>query len=169
MNLYFKRQPSPIGGLSLYANDTALVGLFFANVDRAHLGDDFQKAREQENEILIRTSEELQAYFAGQLKTFTVPVAASGTEFQKAVWRSLQAITHGHLRTYADVARSIGRPKAVRAVGGAIGSNPIAIIIPCHRVIGSNDSLTGFGGGLGTKEYLLNIEGYTIARSKIIR
>lgn len=169
MKLYVRHQSSPIGILSLYANDIALVGLFFPNADRTRLGRDFQQAREEENEMLVRASEELQDYFAGRLKTFTVPVTASGTDFQEDVWRSLQDIPYGELRSYGDVARSIGRPKAVRAVGGAIGSNPVAIIIPCHRVIGANDTLTGFGGGLDTKETLLNIEGHLIEGSKISR
>jgi methylated-DNA-[protein]-cysteine S-methyltransferase len=169
MNLYFKRLASPIGELSLYASDTALVGLFFPKADPGRLETIYPGAREKENDILAKTSEELRAYFADRLKGFTVPVAVSGTDFQKAVWNNLQTIGFGELRSYADVARSIGRPKAVRAVGGAIGSNTIPIIIPCHRVIGSNGSLTGFGGGLDTKERLLKIEGHVIDRLKIIR
>ena len=169
MNLYCKRLASPIGELSLYAKDASLVGLFFPNADHSLLEKIYPGAQEKENGILAKASEELRSYFAGRLKRFTVPVAASGTDFQKAVWRNLQTIGFGELHSYADVARSIGRPKAVRAVGGAIGSNPVAIIIPCHRVIGSDGTLTGFGGGLDTKQTLLNIEGHVIDRLKISR
>ena len=112
--------------------------------------------------MLIKAEEELKAFFSGNLKKFTVPVEVSGTDFQKAVWKTLQTIDYGQVRTYADVARTIARPKAVRAVGQAIGSNPVPIIIPCHRVIGSDASLTGFGGGLAIKQILLEIEGHTI-------
>ncbi len=164
---YVKHMPSPIGELRLYASDTALVGLYMENQDKESLLRKYHHAREHENAILSKVEEELHAFFAGKLKKFTVPVEASGTDFQKAVWKSLQSIAYGELRTYADVARSIFRPGTVRAVGGAIGSNPVSIIIPCHRVIGSDDSLTGFGGGLPVKKRLLEIEGHVIRNLKV--
>jgi methylated-DNA-[protein]-cysteine S-methyltransferase len=111
MNLYRKRLTSPIGELSLYATDKALIGLFFANADRSRLEKIFPGVQERENGILTRTSEELRAYFAGRLQRFTVPVAPSGTDFQKVVWRALQAIDFGELRSYGNIARAIGRPR----------------------------------------------------------
>lgn len=169
MSYCVKYIPSPIGELSLYASDTSLVGLFFPNVNRAEQAKLFPGAREKDNDILALAARELKSYFAGHLRQFSVPVALSGTDFQKTVWQNLQTIGFGELRSYGAVSLSIGRPKAVRAVGGAIGSNPVAIIIPCHRVVGSDGSLTGFGGGLDTKQALLNIEGHVIDRKKIRR
>ena len=167
MERYIKHMPSPIGEIRLYASDSALVGLYMENQDKESLLRKYHHARERENAILTKAEEELKAFFAGKLKKFTVPVEVSGTDFQKAVWKNLQVIAYGELRTYADVARSIFRPSAARAVGGAIGSNPVSIIIPCHRVIGSDDSLTGFGGGLAAKKRLLEIEGHVIRDLKL--
>jgi methylated-DNA-[protein]-cysteine S-methyltransferase len=101
---------------------------------------------------------ELDAYFRGELTEFTVPLDLAGTPFQLGVWRQLQAIPYGEVRSYADVARAIGRPSAVRAVGAANGANPVPVVVPCHRVIGSSGSLTGFGGGLDWKRRLLATE-----------
>ena len=101
---------------------------------------------------------ELDAYFRGDLTAFTVPLDLAGTPFQLSVWRQLQAIPYGESRSYADVARAIDRPRAVRAVGAANGANPVPIIVPCHRVIGSSGALTGFGGGLDWKRRLLATE-----------
>jgi O-6-methylguanine DNA methyltransferase len=101
---------------------------------------------------------ELDAYFCGELTAFTIPVDLAGTPFQLSVWRQLRAIPYGEVRSYADVARAIGRPAAVRAVGAANGANPVPIVVPCHRVIGSSGALTGFGGGLDWKRRLLATE-----------
>ena len=103
-------------------------------------------------------ADELDAYFRGELTAFTVPVDLAGTPFQLDVWGELRAIPYGEVRSYADVARAIGRPEAVRAVGAANGANPVPIIVPCHRVIGSSGALTGFGGGLDWKRRLLATE-----------
>jgi methylated-DNA-[protein]-cysteine S-methyltransferase len=167
MRLYYKRMPSVIGEIRMFANDRAVVGLLMA--DELPKGRDrkFEPVVEEEPPVLLKAEEELKAFFSGTLKKFTVPVEVSGTDFQKAVWKTLQDIEYGQLWTYADVARSITRPRAVRAVGGAIGRNPVPIIIPCHRVVGSDTSLTGFGGGLATKQILLEIEGHQITHSKI--
>lgn len=113
---------------------------------------------EQETETLRKAGQELQEYFAGKRKTFDLELAPEGTEFQQKVWTALQRIPYGQTRSYGEIAKEIGNPKAVRAVGGANHRNPIMIVIPCHRVIGANGSLTGFGGGLGMKEYLLKLE-----------
>ena len=103
-------------------------------------------------------AEQLGQYFAGDRRTFDVPIALSGTPFQLSVWNALQEIPYGEVRSYSDIARRIGKPASVRAVGAANGANPIPIIVPCHRVIGANGSLTGFGGGLGVKRRLLDLE-----------
>jgi methylated-DNA-[protein]-cysteine S-methyltransferase len=104
--------------------------------------------------------EQFRAYFARELQTFTVPLAPRGTAFQLDVWSALRTIRYGETRSYQQLARMIGREKAVRAVGAANGANPLPIIIPCHRVIGSNGSLTGFGGGVSVKRFLLDLELY---------
>lgn len=101
---------------------------------------------------------EFDAYFAGRLQRFSLPLAARGTAFQQAVWQALCDIPYGETRSYSDIARSIGKPDAVRAVGAANGRNPLSIIVPCHRVIGQNGSLTGYAGGLEIKKVLLAIE-----------
>ena len=106
---------------------------------------------------------QLQEYFAGQRKNFDLTLSPSGTEFQLSVLQALQTIPCGETRSYQQIAEQIGRPDAVRAVGAANGRNPLPIVIPCHRVIGSNGSLTGFGGGLETKAYLLRLEGVELA------
>ena len=103
-------------------------------------------------------SDQLKAYFKGELKTFDLDLDLKGTEFQKKVWQALTAIPYGKTTSYGELARQIGNPKASRAVGMANGKNPVAVIIPCHRVIGKNGKLTGFGGGLDTKAYLLDLE-----------
>jgi len=109
--------------------------------------------------ILLETVRQLQEYFVGRLRTFSIPLDLQGTDFQIAVWRRLQEIPFGETRSYAQIAQSISRPNAVRAVGAANGSNPVAIIVPCHRVIGSSGKLTGYGGGLPLKKRLLELEG----------
>lgn len=110
---------------------------------------------------LHQAVEQLERYFAGELHLFTCPLDMQGTPFQLAVWQELCRIPYGEKRTYGEIAQTIGRPSASRAVGAANGANPIAIIVPCHRVIGSNGALTGYGGGLPTKSWLLDLEGVT--------
>jgi len=104
------------------------------------------------------TARQLRQYFAGKRREFQIPLAPRGTPFQQQVWKALTRIPYGETRSYAQLARSIRRPRAVRAVGAANGRNPFAIIVPCHRLIGSDGSLTGFGGGLAAKRYLLDLE-----------
>ncbi|HHX13605.1 MAG TPA: methylated-DNA--[protein]-cysteine S-methyltransferase [Clostridiales bacterium] len=112
--------------------------------------------------LLDRAESQLREYLAGRCKEFNLPLALEGTEFQKAVWQALMEIPYGETRSYAEVARAIGRPKACRAVGQANHRNPIPIIVPCHRVIGQNGSLVGFGGGLDLKRRLLDMEKHGI-------
>jgi O-6-methylguanine DNA methyltransferase len=111
------------------------------------------------NEMTARLAAELEAYFAGRLEEFTVPVATRGTPFQEQVWRHLREVPYGTTATYGELARRIGRPKAVRAVARANGDNRLAILVPCHRIVGSDGSLTGYGGGLWRKQRLLELEG----------
>jgi methylated-DNA-[protein]-cysteine S-methyltransferase len=109
--------------------------------------------------LLVEAARQLQAYFRGELREFQLPLDFEGTDFQKRVWRQLRSIPYGQTRSYSQIAEVIGSPRAVRAVGAANGSNPIPIVIPCHRVIGSNGKLVGFGGGLPLKKRLLELEG----------
>jgi methylated-DNA-[protein]-cysteine S-methyltransferase len=141
---------SPVGPLGLEAEGEALSRL----VLRARA----KSARQRPAGILAETARQLDAYFSGQLRTFDLPLAPLGTPFQCEVWRALQDIKYGETWSYTDLARRVGRPAAVRAVGAANGQNPIPIVIPCHRVIGRNGKLVGFGGGLEMKRALLAIE-----------
>jgi methylated-DNA-[protein]-cysteine S-methyltransferase len=148
---------SPVGRLKLVASDKGLAAILWKdeNPRRVRLGP---LVEEPDNPFLVETERQLGAYFAGRLKTFTVPLDFKGTEFQKSVWKALLTIPFGETRSYVQIARQIGRPTAARAVGAANGRNPISIIAPCHRVIGSSGALTGFAGGLAAKERLLGIE-----------
>jgi methylated-DNA-[protein]-cysteine S-methyltransferase len=116
-------------------------------------------AQEEQVEPLRQAVQELQQYFAGEKIAFSCPLDLQGTAFQISVWEALRDIPYGETRSYAEIAQATGRPAAVRAVGAANGANPIAVIVPCHRVIGSNGALIGYGGGLSTKSWLLSLEG----------
>jgi len=157
MTLVFKHMPSPVGRLKLVASDTGLVAILWENDDpaRVRLGAMRESA---DHSVLAETERQLGDYFAGRRQTFTVPLDFQGTEFQKAVWAALLTIPFGETRSYGAVAQQIGRPGASRAVGAANGRNPISIIAPCHRVLGSNGALTGFAGGLPAKGHLLGHE-----------
>jgi methylated-DNA-[protein]-cysteine S-methyltransferase len=139
---------SPIGPLTLVERDGAIARLSFG----AH------GPGEPPTPLLARAVAQLEEYFAGERRSFDLPLAPSGTEFQLACWRALAEIPYGETRSYGEQARHIGRPDRARAVGAANGANPIAIILPCHRVIGADGSLVGFGGGLDTKRRLLDLE-----------
>jgi len=145
---------TPVGTLRLLSNGTQLLQIAFdggaANPTRA-AGDT--------DPVLEQASGQLREYFAGQRRVFDLPLAPRGTDFQQSVWRALAEIPWGEWRSYGDLARAIGRPRAVRAVGAANGRNPLPIVVPCHRVVGSDRSLTGFAGGLEIKRYLLALEG----------
>ncbi len=108
---------------------------------------------------------QVEAYFDGSLKEFDLPLRSAGTPFQQAVWRELEGIPYGTVTSYGEIARRVGKPTASRAIGAANGRNPIAIIVPCHRVIGADGTLTGYGGGMWRKEWLLAHEGYALAAS----
>ncbi len=151
----FTRMESPIGTLTLAAGDSGLRQINFPHNGRpAPLGPDWQEDSPAFAEVL----RQLRAYFAGELENFNLPLAPEGTAFQKKVWDQLCQIPYGETISYGALAKRIGNPNASRAVGLANGSNPIPIVIPCHRVIGSNGKLTGYGGGLPIKEKLLALE-----------
>lgn len=147
---------SPTGRLMLQAHDGCLVRLSFAPTakiqNRPHV------AQAADRRVLSETTRQLNEYFAGTRTRFDLPLAYEGTEFQQAVWDALRDIPYGQVESYGQLAARIGRPKSARAVGQANHNNPIAIVIPCHRVIGQNGKLTGFGGGLDCKRLLLDLE-----------
>lgn len=157
MSYVYKFMSSPVGELQLVASDKGLTAILWENDNprRIRLGS-LQEG--SEHPILRETQKQLDAYFAGQLQQFSLALDARGTPFQQQVWQALTTIPFGQTRSYREIAMQINNPKAVRAVGAANGKNPISIIIPCHRVIGANGSLTGFAGGLATKAYLLQLE-----------
>lgn len=157
MNQYFQLLPTPVGTLKLVATDKGLAAILWEN-DRPNRVPLRTLAESDTHPVLLEAARQLNEYFAGQRMTFTVPFDRFGTPFQEDVWQALETIPFGETRSYSDIARQIGRPRAVRAVGAANGRNPISIIVPCHRVVGSNGSLTGFAGGLETKNYLLKME-----------
>ena len=155
MTVYYSSIPSPIGQLLLTGDRDTLTGLYFSTGNKARGAD---PEWERYDEPFRRARKQLDEYFAGDRKVFDLSLDPPGTEFQRSVLDALLRIPYGETKTYADIANEIGNPKAVRAVGGANGNNPIAVIIPCHRVIGKDGSLTGFGGGLETKRKLLELE-----------
>lgn len=162
----YKTIPSPVGELKLVASDKGLAAILWENDDPSHFR--LTPAVEDRNHpILIETEQQLKGYFAGKRKTFSVALDLNGTEFQKKVWAALLTIPCGETRSYGQIASQIGKPKAVRAVGAANGRNPCSIIVPCHRVIGSTGKLTGFGGGLEAKAYLLELEADNRARKEV--
>jgi len=149
---------SPIGELRLTASDSALTGVWFpgqGELPAAPANDGHGPA----NAVLARACEQLAEYFAGGRTTFAVPLEPAGTPFQRRVWEALRAIPYGTTLSYSELARRLGDVRATRAVGAANGRNPIPIIVPCHRVVGADGSLTGFGGGLDRKRWLLEHEG----------
>ncbi|MGG8471387.1 methylated-DNA--[protein]-cysteine S-methyltransferase [Rahnella sp. PAMC25617] len=158
MEYKFKRMASPVGLLTLAAKGDKLTAILWeCEIDgRVPLGDMIE---DPSFPILLKTEQQLNEYFAGERTRFELELDFTGTEFQKEVWAALLEIPFGETRSYGDIARRIGRPKAVRAVGAANGRNPISIVAPCHRVIGASGKLTGFAGGLDNKALLLKLEG----------
>ncbi len=150
--------PSPLGAMSLAATDSQLVGAWFT--DEAHIPDLSACELQADHPLLQLAITQLDDYFAGHRTHFDLPLNLStGTVFQNAVWHALLDIEWGATRSYGFVSNQIGKPKAVRAVGAAIGCNPLSVIVPCHRVLGAQGSLTGYAGGLARKTALLKLEG----------
>ncbi len=162
MGHVFKTVASPVGALTLVASDKGLTAILWENddPDRVRLSPLTEVVG---HPVLVAAERQLAEYFAGARKAFDLPLDFQGTDFQKQVWAALLTIPFGETRSYAEIARAIGRPTACRAVGAANGKNPISIVAPCHRVIGADGTLTGFAGGLKAKEYLLGLEGLLLA------
>jgi methylated-DNA-[protein]-cysteine S-methyltransferase len=146
---------TPIGPLTLIAGDDGLRGIRFGT-ERARLPDD--DPVEPDHPVLVETARQLDEYFAGERQEFDLPLRPAGTAFQLAAWRALTTIPYGRTVSYGEQARRLGHAGRARAVGAANGSNPLPIVVPCHRVIGADGSLTGFGGGLESKAWLLDHE-----------
>lgn len=144
---------SPVGMICMEEQDGAVTGVY---IDKEYTTED--RSRDVETPVLKEARRQLSEYFLKQRKEFDLPLAPQGTEFQKKVWEALCTIPYGETRSYGEIARQIGNSKASRAVGGANNKNHIMIVIPCHRVIGANGALVGFGGGLDVKEFLLELE-----------
>ncbi|WP_327433228.1 methylated-DNA--[protein]-cysteine S-methyltransferase [Streptomyces sp. NBC_01236] len=147
---------SPYGPLTLVADDGVLCGLYMVGQRHRPQEENFG---ERDDTLFDEAEAQLKAYFAGELKEFTLELRMAGTPFQRSVWDQLRQIPYGETRTYGELAEALGNVGASRAVGLANGKNPIGIIVPCHRVVGANGSLTGYGGGLDRKKRLLDFEG----------
>src|SRR5580693_1887724 len=157
MNHAYKIILSPVGELKLVASDEGLVAILWENDNpkRVKLG---ALVENSDRPILLETERQLKEYFQGKRKSFSLKLDLMGTKFQNDVWQALLAIPFGETRSYGQIARQLGNPRALRAVGAANGRNPISIVVPCHRVIGASGKLTGFAGGLKTKAQLLSLE-----------
>ena len=154
MTLACMTMPSPVGDLTLVASDEGLMAVLWPDDDpaRVRLG---ARSEATDHPVLRETASQLSEYFAGQRRHFCVPLHFKGTDFQRQVWAQLRTIPAGQTISYRELAQRVGRPAAVRAAGAANGANPVGIVIPCHRVIGANAALTGYGGGLHRKQWLL--------------
>lgn len=157
MSYVYKVMDSPVGKLTLVAHASKLSAILWENdkPERVRRGP---MREEQGNPVLAEAERQLNEYFTGKRNHFDLELEFHGTEFQRRVWEALLTIPFGETRSYREIAAQIGSPKAVRAVGAATGKNPISIVAPCHRVLGTSGDLTGFAGGLGTKWLLLTLE-----------
>jgi methylated-DNA-[protein]-cysteine S-methyltransferase len=162
MTYAYKMIASPVGELTLIASEKGLAAILWEDDDPARVRL-HPRVEAADHPVLCEAERQLAAYFEGDRRAFDLPLDFQGTDFQKRVWAALLAIPFGETRSYGDIARAIGAPNAFRAVGAANGRNPISIVAPCHRVIGTNGALTGFAGGMKAKEYLLRLEGLGVA------
>src|SRR6185369_10790532 len=151
------RHESPLGRILLAATQRGIAGIWFEG--QRYEPDSAQWREDDGNAMLREAARQLDDYFAGKRATFDLPLDLQGTGFQQSVWRALLAIPRGSTASYAEVGKRIGKPQASRAVGAAVGRNPVSIVVPCHRVVGSTGSLTGYAGGLERKSALLKLEG----------
>jgi methylated-DNA-[protein]-cysteine S-methyltransferase len=165
MSTYVHTMASPLGELTLLSDGDALTGLYMPSSKGSPRDD---PSWERDAAPLQPVVDQLKAYFAGERRDFDLPLAPSGTTFQQQVWSALREIPYGQTRSYRDIAEHIGSPKAVRAVGLANGRNPISIVVPCHRVVGADGSLTGYGGGLHNKQLLLDLERTTAGQPTLL-
>lgn len=154
----FQTLPTPIGDLTLVANEIGLRAVLWPD-DEGRISLPAELAASATDDVLTTTAFQIEQYFARERTDFDLPLDLHGTDFQQAAWSALADIRYGDTWTYRQQAEHLGRPKAMRAVGAANGKNPISIVLPCHRVIGANGSLTGFAGGLEAKKHLLLLEG----------
>ena len=159
---------TPVGVLTLIASDRGLRAVLWPGVTPQQARISPRPRRNPEHAILRQTITQMDEYFAGSRMSFELPLDLEGTRFQLAAWRSLAGIPFGATTTYGRQAAALGIPTAARAVGAANGANPVCIVLPCHRVIGANGSLTGFGGGLPTKQWLLDHEAHVVATRTIV-
>ena len=157
------RTASPLGPLTLATTAAGLAGVWFD--DQKHHPGELQAPVHPAHPWLRLADTELQRYFEGRLQQFTVPLDPQGTPFQQQVWQALLHIGHGQLSTYGRLAQALNRPAAARAVGAAVGRNPLSIIVPCHRVLGQDGTLTGYAGGLQRKQALLKLEGAPVQQA----
>lgn len=153
---FFDYYESPIGRMLLVANAAALTGVYFVGQKHGRGTDGMQ--RSESHAPLVRAKRELKEYFSGKRKSFDVPLEPEGTGFQRAVWKAIAGVGFGKTISYAELARRAGYPKGARAAGAATGRNPIGILVPCHRIVGSDGTLTGYAGGLEKKRKLLALE-----------
>jgi methylated-DNA-[protein]-cysteine S-methyltransferase len=165
MSYVYKTMESPVGQLTLVASSEGLAAILWENDRPGRVRLELSEI-DNTNPILVDTERQLKEYFDGQRTSFSVPLDFVGTDFQQKVWRALLTIPFGETRSYGQIAKQIGSAAAIRAVGAANGRNPISIIGPCHRVIGSNGKLTGYAGGLAAKELLLNLEKGAIPKNR---
>jgi methylated-DNA-[protein]-cysteine S-methyltransferase len=166
MQYVYKYMNTPVGKLTLIGSDNGLAAILWEN---DHPGRVRAKAEIEDDKhpVLVETEQQLTEYFAGKRQSFNLALDPIGTDFQREVWTALAGIPYGETRTYMQIALQLGNPKAVRAVGAANGRNPISIILPCHRVIGTSGALTGFAGGLEAKAALLSLEGVKNSKAQL--
>ncbi len=158
----FAWMPSPLGKVLLVADGDALRGVYFHD-QKYFPAIEAAWTEDARSAVFREARRQLDEYFAGSRRRFDIPLAPAGTSFQRAVWKAIADVPCGATRTYGELAERIGHPGCARAAGAATGRNPISIIVPCHRIIGSNGSLTGYAGGLDRKRHLLTLERATIA------
>ncbi|TLS37996.1 methylated-DNA--[protein]-cysteine S-methyltransferase [Pseudalkalibacillus caeni] len=163
--IYYTEMDTPIGPITVFSSEVGVCKIEFGTIENvaasmeAWLKKQHIKYELVQNDALLEPiKQQLNEYFTGQRYEFSIPLDLHGTPFQKKVWESLQSINYGDTCSYKDIAKKIGAPKAVRAIGSANNKNPVPLIIPCHRVIGSNGALVGYGGGIDKKEFLLHLE-----------
>lgn len=157
MNLYYSEMKSIVGVLMIVVSNEALIAILWDN-DKPQRVPLKTRLKKEGHPLILEVEKQLAEYFDGKRSLFDIPLEYKGTSFQQDVWKALEKIPYGTTLSYKEIAELIQRPKAIRAVGTAIGKNPFSIIVPCHRVIGSNGSLTGFAGGLDRKKILLQLE-----------
>jgi methylated-DNA-[protein]-cysteine S-methyltransferase len=157
MKYYHKTIASPVGRLKLIASEKGLAAVLWIR-ERPHPMELAAKIEVADHPLLLQAEQQLHEYFSGERDRFPIQLDLQGSDFQLRVWQALQTIPYGETRSYGDIAKLIGDPTSVRAVGGAVNKNPVSIILPCHRVIGAAGNLVGFGGGLENKSFLLRLE-----------